>query len=199
MIWDKAAPFYDLFEDLYNSKVNARLCEAVTSYIDANDYVLECACGTGLLTLPIAARCKKLLSTDYSVGMLKRAMKKCRQLKNVRFARASILKLPYGDSAFDAVVAANVIHLLDSPAAALAELCRVCKTGGKIIIPTYINASSQGASAAARLLEKLGISFKRQFTFETYRQFFASQGCANAEYTLIEGRMPCAIAVIIKN
>ena len=43
------------------------------------------------------------------------------------------------DGQFDKVIAANVIHLLDEPFKALAELDRVCKPGGQIIIPTYIN------------------------------------------------------------
>lgn len=200
MIWDKAAPFYDLFEDLYNSQVNARLCETVASYIDEGDYVLECACGTGMLSFPITAKCDKLLATDYSVGMLKQSMRKCLRLRqeNIRFARASVLELPYADGAFDKVVAANVIHLLSDPAKALRELERVCKVGGEMIIPTYINVGTRSASAAARWLEKLGVSFKRQFTYEGYRDFFASLGYAGVEYMLIEGRMPCAIAVIEK-
>ena len=43
------------------------------------------------------------------------------------------------DGLFDKVIAANVIHLLDEPLKALAALDRVCKPGGQIIIPTYIN------------------------------------------------------------
>ena len=43
------------------------------------------------------------------------------------------------DNSFDKVVAGNVIHLLDNPSEALNELLRVCKPGGKLIIPTYIN------------------------------------------------------------
>ena len=39
---------------------------------------------------------------------------------------------------------ANVIHLLDEPYKALAELDRVCHVGGKIIIPTYMNKNDKG-------------------------------------------------------
>lgn len=199
MIWDRAAPFYDLFENLYNKKVNTRLCAAVASYINGSDYVLECACGTGMLTLPIAAKCKKLLAADYSAGMLKQAMKKCAGTNNIKFAKANILSLPYKNDYFDKVVAANVIHLLADPAKALRELERVCKPGGKTIIPTYINGSKSSAGAAAELLERFGIKFSREFSYESYRQFFSEQGHSDAEFILIDGRMPCAIAIITKN
>ncbi len=43
------------------------------------------------------------------------------------------------DESFDVVIAANVIHLLDDPYKALSELDRVCRPGGKLIIPTYVN------------------------------------------------------------
>lgn len=198
MNWDTAAPFYDAFMRLYNRRGNERLCAAVAARIDPGDAVLECACGTGLLTLPIAQACKTLLATDLSAGMLKQAMKKCRRCANVTFARVSITKLPYASGRFDKVVAANVIHLLDEPDAALRELVRVCRPGGKILVPTYLNREAASASAAAKLLTRLGISFRRQFSLAEYRRFFARLGWPEAEYLYIEGRMPCAVAVLTK-
>ena len=49
------------------------------------------------------------------------------------------MQLPYPDERFDVVIAANVIHLLDEPEKALQELSRVCRPGGRIILPTYMN------------------------------------------------------------
>ena len=45
---------------------------------------------------------------------------------------------------------------------------------------------------------KAGADFKREFTPDTYRQFFADAGYPDAEYTLCEGRIPCAVAVLQK-
>ena len=59
-------------------------------------------------------------------------------------------RLKCQDDRFDKVVAGNVIHLLSDPHAAVKELERVCKPGGKIIIPTYINASEGVNSKAVR-------------------------------------------------
>ena len=44
----------------------------------------------------------------------------------------------------------------------------------------------------------MGLRFKRQFDFESYKQFFADAGFNDVEYHVVEGRMSCAIAIIKK-
>ena len=51
------------------------------------------------------------------------------------------------------------------PIAAVKELERVCKSGGKIIIPTYINASEGVNSKAVRLLEIAGANLNGSLIF----------------------------------
>lgn len=198
MIWDKLSAFYDAFESAVNGKVNRRLVKEIAAYIDESDVVLECACGTGMVSVPIAKNCRKLLATDFSAGMLRQANKKLREYPNVKLARADIMNLPCKGGRFDKVVAANVIHLLDNPRVALDELMRVCKVGGKIIIPTYINAENKDWGLLAKLLKSIGIDFKREYDYESYIEFFESLGFENVEYRLIDGRFPAAIAVITK-
>ena len=136
------------------------------------------------------------VSTDFAEGMLKQASKKCRHFKNVTFQKADITKLEFADGSFDKVVAGNVIHLLPEPEKALAELKRVTKPGGTIIIPTYINMSKGSGTAAVKFIELLGANFKRQFDFESYKQFFTDMGYSDVTYEVVDGRMPCALAVI---
>ena len=89
--------------------------------------------------------------------------------------------------------------MLDEPYKALEELMRVCKNGGYVIIPTYINNKTKGKpKLVVKCLEKLGADFKKEFNFETYKQFFAKSGLEDIEYKLIRGKLPCAIAVIRK-
>ena len=132
--------------------------------------------------------------------MLERARHKCRDYGNASFEYADILHLDYPDGSFDKVVAANVIHLLDEPLKALSELDRVCRKGGRIIIPTYMNREKgEGkTSGFATAVGKAGADFKRQFTFSSYQQFFAEAGYKDASFKMIEGRVPCAIAVLSK-
>lgn len=195
-IWDILSPLYDLFETAYNGRCYKGIAEEIKQHIGKNDVVLECACGTGLLTMPMAQICTELIATDYSDGMLKQTRKKVGEYANTKIQKANISDLPFEDDRFDVVVAANVIHLVDDPAMALSELERVCKPGGKLVIPTYVNKESQSSMVAAKLLSMLGVDFKRQFSLESYKAFFAKHNIPVKEYRIVEGRMPCAFAII---
>lgn len=200
MFWDKIAGFYDFFENFFNGEVNKKLVAEVAGLIEKDDVVLECACGTGMITGGISPRCREVVATDFSEGMLGQARKNCVHLKNVKIEKADIMHLGYEDEAFDKVVAGNVIHLLDEPYKALEELIRVCKYGGYVIVPTYINNKTEGKpKLVVKCLEKLGADFKKEFTFDSYKQFFAKAGFEEVQYKLIKGKLPCAIAVIGKN
>jgi len=198
MFWDKISGLYDFFETIYNGKVYRKLGERVAKEIGKHDIVLECACGTGAISKVIAPNCKYLIATDFSAGMLRHASKKCRKFKNVKIRRADMTQLKFRDNRFDVVVAGNVIHLLEEPYTAIKELERVCKAGGKIILPTYINVSRSVNQKAVRLLEFAGVNFRRQFDIHSYKKFFEDAGYKHTDYFIIQGRMPCAVAVITK-
>lgn len=199
MFWDRIAHFYDLFENVYNGKVYKGIGNTVAKTIESTDCVLECACGTGAISKAIAAKCQTLIATDYSYKMLKKAKKKLKKLDNVEFAWADITNLDYDDCSFDKVVAGNVIHLLDDPFCALKELERVCRVGGQLIIPTYVNMEKKGKpNFLVRTLDKAGARFKQQFTYQSYQEFFEKAGYTNVRFDIVEGKMPCAIAFVTK-
>ena len=200
MFWDNVAWVYDVFANVINRKANRALCTAVEGLIAPEDEVLECACGTGLLTGVMAPRCKSPVATDFSEKMLKRAEKKYGKFANLTFEQADITRLAYPDECFDVVVAANVIHLLDRPYQALQELDRVCKPGGRLIIPTYMNQTDKGeTNKVSDAIGKAGADFKREFTLETYKRFFADAGYMDASYIMCRGRIPCAVAILRKS
>ena len=111
MFWDKISPLYDLFENVYNHKVYTGTGKKVAEFIEPSESVLECACGTGAITVCIAGYCKELVATDFATGMLRQAARKCRRYANVSFKRADITNIKCSDAKFDKAVAGNVIHL----------------------------------------------------------------------------------------
>lgn len=197
MFWDNVAVVYDVFVNVLNRKTHRTLRRIVSELIEPGDEVLECACGTGLLSKVIAAKCKGLTATDFSTRMLKKAKKNCAAYDNITYRCADITALDFPDAAYDKVVAGNVIHLLDEPLKALKELNRVCRPGGKLIIPTYINKNKKGGPGGiVSVIDKTGADFKRQFTVESYRQFFLEAGYPDVTIRLAEGKIPCAVAVM---
>ena len=196
MFWDKVSGVYDLFENIYNKSVYQSTGESVAKYIKNTDRVLECACGTGAISIFIAPVCKELIVSDYSVGMLKQAKKKLKNFDNIEYKMVDITDIEAEDNSFDVVVAGNVIHLLPDPQRAMNELTRVCKDGGRLVIPTYINGDAGTNKLAVKFLEKLGASFKCQFDAESYEKFFEDMGYKNVTYEVVRGRMSCDIAVI---
>lgn len=198
MFWNKVAGGYDLFEKIYNKKVYEQIGIKVAEFINESDRVLECACGTGAISVSVAKNCRSLIATDYADRMLARAKKKLSHYENVKTEKADITKLRFADNSFDKVIAGNVIHILPNPCLALEELERVCIKGGMLIIPTYINNSANSSRAAVRFLELLGADFSRQFDIETYEAFFRTLGYKNVKHHIIDGRMACDIAVIKK-
>ena len=194
MIWDRVAPLYDFFENTFNRTVYDGTGEAVARMIRPDDRVLECACGTGAISVAIAPVCARLVATDYSEGMLKQARKKLAKHLNVTVEQADITDLRYADDSFDAVVAGNVIHLLPEPGDALKELKRVVRPGGTIIVPTYVSLTDGANNPIPRLLSRLGVRFQEHFTPASYRAFFDRVGCTGVTYRVVRGRIPCVIA-----
>lgn len=195
MSWDRLANFYDVFENLYNGKCNRGIEREIEKLVKPEDTVLECACGTGLLTVPMARKSRHVTATDLSEGMMKKAQKKLAGSSNVSFETANITNLPYENNSFDVVVAANVIHLLDNPDKALEEMKRVCRPGGRIIIPTYITDQKADVKLTVGLLKKIGANIQKEFTYDEYKEFFRSRGI-KASYKVVKGHMPCAFALI---
>ena len=199
MFWDNVAGVYDVFVNVINRKTHQKLKRIVSALIEPDDTVLECACGTGLLSAVIAPKCRQLTATDFSEKMLKKAEKNCRAFRNITYDQADITALPFADGSFDKIVAGNVIHLLDNPMTALSELNRVCKDDGALIIQTYMNKDDKGkTNGFSDAAQKAGADFKRQFTVESYKQFFLDAGYPDVMVSLADGRIPCAVAVMRK-
>ena len=198
--WDRWARLYDLTQ-WTNRRANAAAAARTAERIPAGARVLDCAAGTGLFSLAAAERAASVLCTDLSEAMLEQAKRKARRkgLSNLRFARRDITALPDPDGGFDAVIAANVLHLLPSPELAVRELWRVTAPGGRLILPTY----PQGKTGAAcgtmiRIYQGAGFHYEHAFTPETYRTFLERLVLGRAAVEVIPGRLPVGLAVLQK-
>ena len=191
---------YDLVERS-NRAVNAAAAARVAGLVPVGARVLDCAAGTGLFSLAAAERAGFVLCTDLSEAMLERAKRKARRkgLSNLRFARRDVTALPDPDGGFDAVIAANVLHLLPSPELAVRELWRVTALGGRLILPTYLQGKTGAACGTMiRIYQGVGFHYEHAFTPETYQTFLERLGLGRAAVEVIPGRLPVGLAVLQK-
>lgn len=195
--WDRFAGIYDIIE-LTNGKVYREMCATTRRLIPQGAKVLDCAAGTGELSFAAAVRAESVLCTDISENMLKTAKKKAaeRRKDNISFAERNIFDLQESDNTYDIVIAGNVLHLLDNPQDAVRELYRVLKTGGKLLLPTFITKGH--GEMMLKIYEKLGYNASASYSPETYKEMLKSCGIGKLRTKLIDGIIPCCYAVIEK-
>ena len=136
--WDKIAGVYDLAESI-NGDVYHEMCAQTERLVPAGAKVLDCAAGTGELSLAAAKNAEFVVCTDLSEKMLKNARRKAGFFgaDNISFETRNIFDLKDPDNTYDIVIAGNVLHLLKNPQGAVMELYRVLKPGGKLLLPTF--------------------------------------------------------------
>ena len=198
--WDRWAWFYDLAEWTNRRAYTAAALRAA-ELIPAGARVLDCAAGTGAFSLAAAKRAGSVLCTDQSEAMLDRARKKAakRGLANIGFARRDITALPDPDGAFDAVIAANVLHLLPQPEIAVRELWRVAAPGGRLILPTFLQGKVGAAyGAMIKIYQGVGFHYEHAFTRETYRAFLERLELGPVTVEVIDGKVSEGIGILEK-
>ncbi len=101
--------------------------------------VLDACTGTGDVAMVFAGsrRVSSVVGVDLSTGMLDVASAKAEKKRldgKVRFTEADVLDLPFEDDTFDAVAISFGVRNLSNYAKGMAELVRVLKPGGKLVI-----------------------------------------------------------------
>jgi arsenite methyltransferase len=114
---------------------------------------LDVGCGPGSVTASLARAAGPdglALGVDISEPMLARAVR-AEAGPQIGFLRADAQRLPLRDETVDAVISVAVLQLIPDPVAALAEMARVLRLGGRlaVMVPT--------AGLAARLLRILPV------------------------------------------
>ena len=198
--WDRFAGLYDLAERTNARAVRGMVSQVVRRLPEDTDF-LECAAGTGEISLAAAPFVRRVVCTDLSLPMLDRARQKAagRGLVNIEFQQRDLFHLPERDGAYGAVCAANVLHLLDRPEDAVAELWRVTAPGGVLLLPTFLMGEAGPLmNALVALYRLLGFRQRHSFTRQSYRAFFQGLGLPPAELAIVPGRLPVGLAVLRK-
>jgi ubiquinone/menaquinone biosynthesis C-methylase UbiE len=102
----------------------------------ADDEVLDVACGPGRLTLDLAPHVRSITGLDLTPGMLDQARAALAEsgLDNVTFQKGDAMAMPFSEASFSIVVSSAAFHHFEAPDRVLAEMARVCRPGGRIVI-----------------------------------------------------------------
>ncbi|MFD8701168.1 demethylmenaquinone methyltransferase [Kitasatospora sp. NPDC059648] len=132
-MFDDVAAKYDLTNDVLSLGQARAWRRAVAEAVDAGpgDLVLDLGAGTGTSSLPFAEAGAKVVPCDFSVGMLTEGKRRHPELP---LTAGDATRLPFADDTFDAVTISFALRNVQETDAALSEMHRVTKPGGKLVI-----------------------------------------------------------------
>jgi demethylmenaquinone methyltransferase / 2-methoxy-6-polyprenyl-1,4-benzoquinol methylase len=135
-MFDRTAERYDLLNDLMTAGQDRIWRREVVKTVDARpgELILDLAAGTGTSTVPFAEAGASAVACDFSLGMLQVGVARLRDVRGLRFVAGDALRLPFADGRFDAVTISFGIRNVADTVAALRELRRVTRPGGRLLI-----------------------------------------------------------------
>ncbi len=146
----------------------------VARYVTKDDKVLDLGCGPGGFMSLVAPLCKNIVAADIVPSFIA----ECSAFivkHNIPNARAVLLEkgvLPFADNEFDVLIMVDVIHHLEAAAETLAEVARVLKPGGRLLVfePNKLNP----LLALLCALDKNEHGLLKLGTFATYRRLLGN-------------------------
>ena len=190
--WERHARNYDASLRWVLGRPLPRLLELASEAVRGKRKVLEVAAGTGIVTSALAQTSDHVVATDYAEAMVDALEQRVQSagLENVTCEQADIYSLPYSAGEFDAVVAANVLHLVPDLPAAIQALRSVTKPGGVLVAPTFCHDETKASWLVSRLLAVSGFPGQRRFTMRSLRGALEENGLQVARAELLPGLIP---------
>jgi ubiquinone/menaquinone biosynthesis C-methylase UbiE len=165
-----------------------------------DDRLLDVGCGSGAAVRAAARTVDRAVGVDLSEGMIDRAHEVARATPNVEFSVADAEALPFEDATFTAVLCTTSFHHYPSPERAVAEMARVLKPAGRVVIADMVSdhlimrvvdellrrtqhshVGCQRSSCIARLLSRAG--FGEPTARPLFHGFFSIVAASNAQST----------------
>jgi demethylmenaquinone methyltransferase/2-methoxy-6-polyprenyl-1,4-benzoquinol methylase len=132
-MFDNVADRYDLTNDVLSLGQDRLWRRAVERTVTPRpgERVLDLAAGTGTSSAPFAAAGAVVVPCDFSLGMLLHGRRRRPELP---FVAGDAMRLPFADRSFDAVTISFGLRNVNDPEAALREMLRVTRPGGRLVL-----------------------------------------------------------------
>jgi ubiquinone/menaquinone biosynthesis C-methylase UbiE len=153
--WDRKSATYDAEMSVWDRRLFGDSREWACG--QASGDVLEVAVGTGL-NLPNYPGGVRLTGLDLSAGMLDLARDRARTLgRAVTLKQGSAHELPFDDASFDTVVCTFGLCAIPDHAAAVGEMARVLRPGGRLILVDHVASSAWPVRGMQWLVERASV------------------------------------------
>ena len=139
--------------DLRAPEVTLRIARALEDSKAAR--VLDVACGPGVLTPALCEVAPEVIGLDLTRKTLQLARDACATSSNAAFVQGLAERSPFGDGCFDAAVIRLALHHTERPARVLAELRRLLRAGGRLVILDILTSQDNAIAELHNALERL--------------------------------------------
>jgi ubiquinone/menaquinone biosynthesis C-methylase UbiE len=135
-----SAPYFEKVADQWDKLRSGYFTEAVResavqkAYLHPQMIVADIGTGTGFIAAGLAPLVKRVHVLDGSPEMIDVARKNLAQFENVEFHVADGLALPWPETSLDAVFANMYLHHCPDPLAAIREMVRLLRPGGRLVL-----------------------------------------------------------------
>ncbi|PXW79616.1 phosphatidylethanolamine N-methyltransferase /phosphatidyl-N-methylethanolamine N-methyltransferase [Ruegeria sp. P4] len=165
------APVYDR---TFGAVTDVGRRRAVSFINDRKGHVLEVGVGTGL-SLPHYGPEVRITGVDFSAEMLAKAQRKVDALdlqKRVDLQRMDARELAFENASFDTIAAMHVLSVVPEPEKVMAEIARVLKPGGKVVITNHFAKTTGVMAGLERVAAPMAnlIGWHSDFKMETILQ-----------------------------
>ena len=114
--------------------------------LTADMIVLDVACGAAHASEPIAPAVRQVVGIDLTTALLRVGAQRLGDagISNILLQEANAESLPFLDESFDVVFCRSSLHHFADPPQAVAEMARVCRTGGRVVLMDLVAPDTDG-------------------------------------------------------
>lgn len=154
-----------------------RLAEEVRVFVrpGGDERTLDVGTGAGALALALAPLVREVIGLDPVPELL--ALARTRALPNTEFVEGDGTALPFPDGGFDLAGTHRTLHHVDRPERVVAEMARVTRRGGHVLVVDQLAPDDATEAAALHEFETTRDgSHRRLLTNRELRELFAANG-----------------------